>query len=67
MYLPIPQQPDCATAWLEAVRRVNDEDGHEASNVIIDVADPTARAELSDPVVMLVNDFLAEGGNTVDR
>jgi hypothetical protein len=66
VYLPIPQQPDCATAWLEAVRRVNDEDGHEASNVIIDVADPTARAELSDPVVMLVNDFLAEGGKSID-
>ena len=37
MYLPVPPQPDCASAWREAVRSVNDKPGHEAYNVIIDV------------------------------
>ena len=58
MYLPVPSQPDCATAWREAARLVDAQPGHHAHNVIIDVADPTARANLSDPVVKLVYDFL---------
>jgi len=58
MYLPVPPQPDCATAWREAARLVDAQLGHHAHNVIIDVADPTARANLSDPVVKLVDDFL---------
>lgn len=58
MYLPIPPQPDCATAWREAVRLVDAQSSHHAHNVVIDVADPTARADLSDPTVRLVDDFL---------
>lgn len=59
MYLPVPSQPDCVSAWREAVRLVDSQSGHEAHNVIIDVADPTARATLSDPAVAEVDAFLA--------
>ena len=40
MYLPIPSQPDCVSAWREAVRHVDMQSGHHAYNVIIDVTDP---------------------------
>lgn len=59
MYLPVPSQPDCVSAWREAVRLVDDATGHEAYNVIIDVANPTMRATLADPVVAEVDAFLA--------
>jgi hypothetical protein len=58
VYLPILPQPDCANAWLEAVKKVDAKCGHEAHNVIIDVANPTAGADLSNPIVARVNDFL---------
>lgn len=57
MYLPVPPQPDCATAWREALRAVIDH-GMEAHNVILDVADPIAGATLADPVVRRVDEFL---------
>lgn len=60
MYLPIPPQPDCVSAWREAVRAVDVEPGHHAHNVIIDVADPLARASLADPAVSAVDAFLRE-------
>jgi len=60
MYLATQPQPDCVTAWLQAVRAVDDEKGHEAHNVIIDIADPTARADLSDPIVAQVDAFLRD-------
>lgn len=60
MYLPVPPQPDCVSAWLEAVRLVNARPGHHDHNVIIDVADPLARATLSDPVVAAVDAFLGD-------
>lgn len=60
MYLPVPSQPDCFSAWLEAVRLVDAEPGHHAHNVIIDVQDPTARASMSDPAVAAVSQFLAD-------
>ena len=60
MYLPIPSQPDCATAWLEAVKLVDGQHGHEAINVVIDVSEPTAASTLAHPVVRQVNDFLIE-------
>ncbi|MPT48373.1 MAG: hypothetical protein E2598_08130 [Sphingobium sp.] len=60
MYLAIQPQPDCVTAWLQAVRAVDKKKGHEAHNVIIDIADPTARADLSDPVVAQVDAFLRD-------
>jgi hypothetical protein len=58
VYLPVPPQPDCATAWLEAVKLVNGQPGHQAMNVIVDVAGPTAAATLAHPVLAHVNDFL---------
>ena len=57
MYLPVPPQPDCVSAWLEAVRLVNARPGHHDHNVVIDVADPLARASISDPVVAAVDAF----------
>lgn len=65
MYLPTRPQPDCASAWLEAVRQVDAQHGHEAHNVVIDVADPTAGATLAHPVVACVDQFLAERGKSV--
>lgn len=62
MYLPIPPQPDCVSAWLEATKTVDKQTGHEAHNVIIDVADPTARATLADPSVAVVDGFLSDWG-----
>ena len=66
MYLPIPAQPDCASAWLEAVKQVNGQPGHEAYNVVIDVADPTAGAAASHPIVGQVNDFLVAREKSVE-
>ncbi len=66
MYLPIPPQPDCASAWLEAVKQVNSQPGHEANNVIIDVMDPTAGASPLHAIVARVNDLLVEHGKSVE-
>lgn len=60
MYLPVPPQPDCVSAWREAVRMVNARPGHHEHNVLIDVADPLARADLSEPVIALVDAFLKD-------
>ena len=57
MYLPVPSQPDCASAWREAVRAVDAQPGHGAYNVIIDVADPTANATAQDARIEIVDDF----------
>ena len=66
MYLPIPPQPDCASAWLEAVKQVNSQPGHEAHNVVIDVTDPTAGASTLNPIVARVNDLLVAQGKSVE-
>jgi thymidylate synthase len=58
VYLSIPPQPDCASAWLEASLAVKSRSGHEAHNVIIGVEDPTAGATLAHPVVARVNAYL---------
>ena len=58
MYLPIPPQPDCASAWREAVRAVDAESGHSAYNVIIDIVDPVVGATLQSPGISVVDDFL---------
>lgn len=58
MYLPIPSQPDCISAWQEAVRLVEAERGHSAYNVVIDIADPTANTTRQHPGVAFVDDFL---------
>ncbi len=58
MYLSIPPQPDCITTWREAVRLVDTSKGHEAHNVLMSVQNPTLGAQLDDPRVGAVNDFL---------
>jgi hypothetical protein len=66
VYLPIPPQPDCASAWLRAVQAVNPLHGHEASNVVIDVADPTAGSNTSNPIVARVNEMLLRCDKSVE-
>lgn len=58
MHHSIPKQPDCVSAWREAVRLVEGQSHHEAHNVMIDIADPLARGTVSDPVVAEIDTFL---------
>lgn len=66
MYLPIPPQRDCASAWREAVRAVDAQAGHSAYNVIIDIADPTLDASRLNPRVAVVDDFLNRFDKSVE-
>jgi hypothetical protein len=66
MYLPIPPQPDCASAWREAVRAVDVQLGHTAYNVIIDVIDPTVNTTRQDARVAMVDDFLSGCNKSVE-
>jgi hypothetical protein len=66
MYLPVPSQPDCATAWREAVRLVDGAPGHETYNVVIDVADPTINTTRAHPGIAVVDDFLSARGKSVE-
>ena len=66
MYLPIPSQPDCASAWREAVRAVDARPGHAAYNVIIDITDPVARATLANPSIGAVDEFLSDCEKSVE-
>jgi hypothetical protein len=66
VYLSIPPQPDCASAWLEAASTVNALPGHEAHNVIIGVENPLAGATLANPVVSKVNAFLTQYDKSVE-
>jgi hypothetical protein len=66
VYLAVKPQPDCASAWLEAVRQVDAQPGHQAHNVLIDVIDPTAAAMLAHPVVACVDEFLMTHGKSVE-
>lgn len=66
MYLAVPPQPDCASAWREAVRLVDARPEHEAYNVIIDVADPTARTTRQDARVAVVDQFLSGCSKSVE-
>ena len=66
MYLPVPPQPDCASAWREAVRVVDVRPGHSAYNVIIDVADPTADNTRRDPRIAVVDNFLSGCDKSVE-
>ena len=66
MILAIKPQPDCASGWIEAVRAVDAQPGHEAHNVLIDIADPTAASSLGHPLVARVDEFLAERGKSVE-
>jgi len=66
MYLPVESQPDCATAWREAVRRVDAQPGHSAYNVVIDVADPVANVTWRNPRIAIVDAYLAEHGKPLE-
>lgn len=66
MYLPIPQQHDCVSAWREAVRKVDEQPGHSAYNVIIDVADPLANTTRQDPRVTVIDEFLNSFDKSVE-
>jgi hypothetical protein len=58
MYLPVPPQRSCPLAWLAATDAVDAQGGHEAHNVVIDIADPVVNTTRADPVVAQVDDFL---------
>ncbi|MFG1307271.1 hypothetical protein V5F34_24415 [Xanthobacter autotrophicus] len=66
MYLPVPSQPDCVSAWREAVRLVDAEPHHEAYNVVIDVQDPVSNANRQDSRVAVVDDFLSGCDKSVE-
>jgi hypothetical protein len=67
MYLAVPQQPDCASAWREAVRAVDSQPGHSAYNVILDVADPVAaNSPFQDPRTKIVDNFLSAHEKSVE-
>lgn len=58
MYLPVESQLSCPSAWLAAVKEVDKRPGHEAHNVIIDVATPALDLTRRHPIVAAVDDFL---------
>ena len=66
MYLPIPPQPDCASAWRAAVAAVDAQQGDSAYNVVVDIADPVVGANLADPRVAVVEAFLQGYGKSVE-
>lgn len=66
MYLPVPSQPDCASAWREAVRAVDAQPGHAAYNVIVDVADPTSGSTIAHPGVAAVDAFLSTHAKPIE-
>lgn len=66
MYLAIPQQSNCASAWREAVRTVDARPGHSAHNVIIDIANPTAGATRTNPQIAVVDRFLEKHEKAVE-
>jgi hypothetical protein len=66
MYLGIPPQLDCVSAWREAVRIVDGRPGHAAYNVIIDIDNPVVNGTLQDPRVATVNQFLQRFDKSVE-
>lgn len=66
MYVAVPTQPDCASAWREALRVVDAKPDHEAYNVILDVLDPAAKATRHDARVAVVDKFLEGCGKSVE-
>ncbi len=66
MYLPVPPQRDCASAWREAVRAVDAQPGHTAYNVVIDVSDPVSNTTREDARIAVVDDFLSGCDKSVE-
>jgi hypothetical protein len=65
MYLPVAPQLSCPSAWLAAVRAVDENPGHEAHNVIIDVVNPSLHLSRTHPVIATVDDFLLSRDKSV--
>lgn len=66
MYLPIPPQPDCASAWRQAVQHVDQASGHEAYNVVIDIANPVANTTAAHAGIAAVDAFLTKRAKPVE-
>ena len=62
MYVPIPTEKTCAAAWLKAVEMVDERHGHEAQNVILDVAEPLTEIAADRHVVQIADTFLKKRG-----
>jgi len=62
MYLPVAPKQTCASAWLEAAEAVNATHGHEAHNVIIDVAEPLNQSAGDERIIAAVDGFLRKHG-----
>ena len=60
-YVPIKTQRSCARAWLAASEAVTAAGG-EASNVVIDIADPLAEDRLDTAIIGTVDRFLRDHG-----
>ena len=60
MYLPIPPQKTCAAAWLRAVEALDATQGHEAQNVVLDVAEPLRQTPADENVVQILDAFLTK-------
>lgn len=58
MYLAVESRKTCATAWLEAVKKVSNAPGREAHNVVLDIEEPFACGEADARIEKLVDDFL---------
>jgi hypothetical protein len=58
MYLPIKPTDTCPAGWLSAAREVNASPGHEAHNVIIDMAEPMSESAADRHVILLADEFL---------
>ena len=66
MVLVLDKRPDCATAWLDAATAVCNLPGRTGYNIVIEIDDPTAGADLSHPIVAKVDAFLRERCKSVD-
>jgi hypothetical protein len=60
-YVPVQPQPSCGLAWLEATTVVNQCDGREASNVIIDVETPLSLTDLDGLFIERIDALISEG------
>jgi thymidylate synthase len=58
MYIGVPSQPSCATAWLAATQMVDAVSGREAHNVIVDVDNPTGASPVDEKIIFEVDAFL---------
>lgn len=66
MYLPVPPQPDCLSAWREALRAVDSQPGHSAHNVVVDISNPTIETTRANPGIAIVDDFLTSHGKSLE-